>query len=79
MNSIYHWQAEVTVNLEMEKFRKEMDTIRLIHDAGLSNPGLFERTAIAIGNALVSLGRRLRESYTDPHQAYEITSSKYAA
>ena len=56
-----------------------MDSIRLIHDAGLSNPGLLERTVIAMGNALVKLGQRLHDSYTNPHQAYEVTTSKFAA
>ena len=79
MNDLYHWQSEVMVNLEMEGFRKEIDAIRLLHDAGLSNPGLFERTAIALGDALVKLGQRLHKNFTDPNQAYQITSSKYAA
>ena len=79
MNDLYHWQSEVMVNLEMEEFRKEIDAIRLLHDAGLSNPGLFERTAIALGDALVKLGQRLHKNFTDPNQAYQITSSKYAA
>ncbi len=79
MNDLYHWHAEVMVNLEMDEYRKEMDSIRLLHDAELSNPGLFERTAIAIGDTLVRLGKRLHKNFTDPNQAYQITSSKYAA
>jgi hypothetical protein len=79
MNNMYHWQNEVMVNLEMQEFKREIDSIRLIHDAGLSNPGLFERTAIALGDVLVKLGQRLHRNYTEPNQAYQVTSCKYAA
>lgn len=79
MNDLYHWQSEVMVNLEMEEFRKEIDAIRLLHDAGLSNPGLFERAAIVLGNTLMSLGQHLKRHFTEPNQAYQVTSSKYAA
>ena len=78
MNDLYHWNAEVMVYLEMEEFRKEMDSIRLLHDAELSNPNLFERIAIGIANAMVRLGNRLRETYTNPRQAYQVTSNKLA-
>ena len=79
MNSLYNWQSEVMVQLEMEEVRREMESICLLNDAGLSNPGLLGRTAIAIGKALANLGKRLYENYTDPHQAYQVVSSKYAA
>ncbi len=78
MNDLYHWNAEVMVHLEMEEFRKEMDSIRLLHDAELSNPNLFERIAIGLANAMVRLGNRLRENYTNPRQAYQVTSNKLA-
>lgn len=79
MNDLYHWQSEVMVNLEMEEFRKEIDAIRLLRDAGLSNPGLFERAAIVLGNTLMKLGQNLKKHFTEPNQAYQVTSSKYAA
>lgn len=79
MNDLYHWHSEVLVTLEMEKFKREIDAIRLLHDAGLSNPGVFERAAIALGNALINLGGRLKRNFTEPNQAYQVTSSKYAA
>ena len=79
MNDLYNWHAEVMVNLEMEELKKEVDSIRLIHDAGLSNPNLFERAAIAVGNILVRLGERVRDKHINPHQAYQVTSGKYAA
>ena len=76
---VYSWQTERMVALEMENFRREIDSIRLTHDAGLSNPGLLERMAIAVGGALERLGKQLNQKFTDPHQAYQVTSSKYAA
>ncbi len=75
----YHWFSEEMVRLEMEEFKKEMDSIRLINDAGLSNPGLLERLVTAIRKALANIGNRPHKSYTPPHQAYQITSCKYAA
>ena len=79
MDNLYHWHNEEMVRLKMEDFRREMDKIRLINDAALSNPGLFERLAVTLGGALVRLGRRLHTNVTEPHQAYQVTSSKYAA
>lgn len=79
MNNLYQWHDVVMVSLEMEEFKKEMDSVRLLHDAGLSNPGLFERAAIFIGNSMVKLGKRIQKNYTDPQQAYQLTSGKYAA
>ena len=79
MNNLYHWHDEVMVNLEMENLKREMDEIRLLHDASLSNPNLFERTAIAIGNTLIKFGRHLYKNYTNPDQAYQVTSSKFSS
>jgi hypothetical protein len=79
MNEIYRWQTEALVAMERQEFKREMDNIRLIRDAGLSNPGLFERAAIALGKGLMTVGGRLHKNFTDPQQAYQVTSSKYAA
>lgn len=76
MNTLYHWHNEVMVNLEMEELRREVDAIRLLHDAGLCKPNLFDRTAVAFGNALVNLGQRLQRKYA--HQAHRATGGKYA-
>ena len=78
-NSLYHWHEEVMVYLERQDLQNEIDSIRLMHDAGLSNPSLLERASIALGKALVKWGKNLDELYTAPHQAYQVTSGKYAA
>ena len=77
--NLYSWHTEVMVRLEREDLRREIESIRLVRDAGLSNPGWLERAFIAIGNVLVQWGQHLRENYTAPNQAYQTTSSKLAA
>ncbi len=79
MENLYHWHNEEMVRLEMEDFKKEIDSIRLINDAGLSNPNLFARLAIAVGKIFVNIGNHLHKNYTEPDQAYQVTSCKYAA
>ncbi len=78
-NNLYSWHDEMMVALEVRNLQRELETIHLLRDAGLSNPGWLERAFIAIGNALVQWGSRLRENYTTPNQAYQITSGKRAA
>ena len=78
-NSLYHWHEEVMVSLERQDLQREIESIRLLHDAGLANPGLFERVSITLGKILVKWGKSLNELYTAPHQAYQVTSGKYAA
>ena len=78
-NNLYSWHNEVMVDLEMAELRREIDNIRLLRDAGLSNPGLIERSLIALGNSLARVGKDLRDNYTKPRQAYQVTSGKLAS
>lgn len=78
-NNMYSWHDELMVAVEMDNLRREIDNIRLLRDAGLSNPGWIERAFIALGNLLVKLGKSLRENYVEPHQAYQLTSGKMAS
>jgi hypothetical protein len=78
-NNLYSWHDEVMVAVEREKLKREIENIRLLRDAGLSNPGWIERSFIAAGNFLFKFGKNLRENYTEPHQAYQVTTGKYAA
>jgi hypothetical protein len=78
MNTLYNWHDEMMVALERKDLEREIESIRLLRDAGLSNPGWLERLFIALGNSLVRWGQQLRENYTAPHQAYQITSGKWA-
>jgi len=79
MINLYHWHSEVMVALEVDDLKREMDSIHLLHDATLSNPGWFERTAIAVGDALVKLGQHLHKEYTTPSRSYHTINSRYAA
>jgi hypothetical protein len=78
-NNLYSWHNEVMVSLAVDGLKREIENIRLIRDAGLSNPGLLERLFIAIGNFLVKKGQNMRKAYVEPHQAYELTSGKLAS
>lgn len=78
-NNLYSWQNELMVAMEMENFKREIEQIRLLRDAGITNPGWIERVFIAIGSAMIRRGHNLRENYTAPRQAYQITSGKFAA
>jgi hypothetical protein len=78
-NNLYNWHDELMVALEMDNLKREIDQIRLLRDAGLSNPGWIERSLIALGSFLVKLGRDMRETYTEPRQAYQLTSGKLTA
>jgi hypothetical protein len=40
----------------MKGIQGEADTIRWLHHAGLTKPGLFGRAAVAFGSTLVHLG-----------------------
>lgn len=79
MNILYPWHIEEMTHLEMEEFKREMDSIHLLKEARLSNPGLLEKSAIAVGKALARIGNRLYRNYTEPHPAHQVTSCKYAA
>ncbi len=78
MNDIYHWNTEIMVKAEMEDFKREMASVQLLHEAGLSRPSLLERMELAIGNALVRLGERRRKQRTLPGN-YQTVSGKLAA
>ena len=78
-NNLYTWHNELMVAVEMEELRREIENIRLLRDAGLNNPGRIERALIVVGSFLAKYGKNLRDNYTDPHQAYQITSGKLAS
>jgi len=75
----YNWHSEMVVSYRMAEVERETEKIQLLLDAGLYNPGFFERLAGAIENKLVKLGLRIRKDYTERQRAYQVTTSKYAA
>ena len=78
-NNLYTWHNELMVAMEMRELRRELEHINLLRDAGLKNPGWIERALIVIGSFLAKYGKNLRDNYTDPHQAYQMTSGKLAS
>ncbi len=74
----YNWHGEMVVSHRMSELERETEKIQLLLDAGLYNPGFFERMAMAIEKTLVKIGLRIRKNYSQ-QRAYQVTTSKYAA
>ncbi len=75
----YNWHGEMMVSYRMAEVERETEQIQLLLDAGLYNPGLFERTVGAVEKGLVKLGLHIRKNYNERQRAYQVTTSKYAA
>jgi hypothetical protein len=50
----------------MFELKRETEKIQLLMDAGLYNPGFFERMVGAIENRWVKLGLHIRKNYNRP-------------
>ncbi len=75
----YNWHGEMMVSYRMAEVERETEQIQLLMDAGLYNPGLFERMVGVIEKGLVKLGLRIHENHNERQRAYQVTTSKYAA
>ena len=75
----YNWHGEMVVSYRMAEVERETEKIQLLLDAGLYNPGPFERMAIAIEKKLANLGLRIRKINTEKQRAYQVTTCKYSA
>ena len=75
----YSWYGETMVSYRMAELKRETEKIQLLMDAGLYNPGLFDRMAMAIEKNLVKIGLRIRRNPTEKQRAYQVTTCKYAA
>lgn len=79
MNAFYNLgKDEIMIAEKIKDIQREVEMGRLIHEAGLSRPGLYERATAAFGSALVKLGQRLQRKYAHSHQVGHTASSKYA-
>jgi hypothetical protein len=76
---IYNWHGEMVVSHRRLELERESEKIQLLMDAGLYNPGFFERMAKIIEERLVNIGLRIRKDYAGQQRAYQVTTSKYAA
>jgi hypothetical protein len=75
----YNWHGEMVVSHRMFELERETEKIQLLLDAGLYNPGLFERMVGTIEKGLVKIGLHIRKNYNERQRAYQVTTSKYAA
>jgi hypothetical protein len=75
----YNWHGEMMVSYRMAEVERETEKIQLLMDAGLFNPGLLDRVAMAIEKHLVRIGLRIRRNSTEKQRAYQVTTCKYAA
>jgi hypothetical protein len=75
----YNWHSEMVVSCRMSEVERETEKIQLLLDAGLYNPGFFERMVAAIEKGLVKLGLHIRKNNNERQRAYQVTTSKYAA
>ena len=75
----YRWTDEMMVATRMADMQRETEKIQLLEDAGLYNPGFFDRLAMQIEKGLIKVGLRIRKNYTERQRAYQVTTSKYAA
>lgn len=75
----YNWHGEMMVSYRMAEVERETEKIQLLLDAGLYNPGLFDRMAMAIERNLIKIGLRIRRNSTEKQRAYQVTTCKYAA
>lgn len=78
MNNLYQWHDEKMVSLEMQELNREIEHIRLLNDAAISNPGWLTRAVEALGGWLVIVGKKLQRRYSIDHQYYASTSGKLA-
>ncbi len=75
----YNWHGEMMVSYRMTEVERETEKIQLLLDAGLYNPGFFERMVSGIENKLVKIGLHLHKNYNKRQRAYQVTTCKYAA
>ncbi len=75
----YNWHGEMMVSYRMSEVERETENIQLLLDAGLYNPGFFERTLSAIESKLLKVGLHIRKNYNERQRAYQVTTCKYAA
>lgn len=71
--------VEEVLWLKREELMREFEQERLIKAARISNPGLFERLAIWVGNLLVSIGQSTRDRVTVPRQTYLDSAARFTA
>ncbi len=71
--------VEEVIWLKREELMREMQQIRLVRAARISNPGWVERLWIWVGESLIKLGQTARDRVTLPRQTYLDSAARFAA
>lgn len=75
----YQLPIEELIWLKRQELDREFESIRLLREASLANPGLIQRAYIQLSKYLVKAGQNLHDRHTSSRQTYAITTSKFAA
>ncbi len=70
---------EEMIWLKREELMREFEQIRLVRAARISNPGLFERAWVWLGELLIRAGQRARDRVSLPRQTYLDSAARFAA
>ena len=69
-NNLYHWHDERLVELKRNEINREIEHLRLLREAGLSEPGWLARAGKAIRNWLVMRTKRQQGDYSIDYRSY---------
>jgi len=69
--------ADGMIWLKQQELVRELEQIRLVRAARISNPGLIERLWLYIGRALINAGHRLHQQYTMPRQTFLDSTARF--
>ena len=75
MNNINQWH-EVISALEIENFKHE-EAVRLLREADLPNPGLFERIGMTIKDMFVGFRGQLQKQQPASQHGSRATTRKF--
>jgi hypothetical protein len=75
-NNLYHWHDERLVELKLRELDREVEHLRLLKEAGLSEPGWLARVGKVIRFWLAMRTRRQQGDYTVDHRSYQRRSDE---
>ncbi|HSL45837.1 MAG TPA: hypothetical protein VK897_20555 [Anaerolineales bacterium] len=75
-NNLYHWHDERLVELKQREINREIEHLRLLKEAGLSEPGWLARAGRAIRNWLVMRTNRQQGADTVDYRSFQQRSDE---
>ena len=76
MNNLYHWHDERMVDLKMQEINREIEQVRLLREAGISNPSWMARAVVALSNLLMERRIKFQGDCSIGSQSSQSTSDK---